>query len=98
MNIKPQKNNESTKLGELIETISVAMLTAFDSDDHSLKCRPMSPRESVWSRGAIWFLIDPSSTQADSFKVMNLAFSSEAESSYVSISGHGEIIHDQCAN
>ena len=94
MNIKPQKNNESTKLGELIETISVAMLTAFDSDEHSLKCRPMSPRE-MCEQGAIWFLIDPSSTQADSLKVMNLGFSSEAKSSYVSISGHGEIFHDQ---
>jgi general stress protein 26 len=69
------------------------MLKAFDANEHSLKCRPIEPRE-MCKQGAILFLIEPSSARAGSLKAMNLGFSSEAESCYVSISGYGEIIHD----
>ena len=94
MNIKPQKTAEQTQLGELIKDMSVAMLTTFDEEECLLKSFPMSPQE-MCEQGAIWFLTDPDSNKVKHLQVLNLAFSNEPESTYVSISGHGEIINDQ---
>ena len=94
MNIKPQKTDEMTKLGELIEDMSVVMLTTFDEEEGLLMSRPMSPRE-MCEQGAIWFLTDPHSNKVKHLQVMNLAFSNESNSTYVSISGHGEIVDDR---
>ena len=94
MNIKPQKTAEQTQLGELIKDMSVAMLTTFDEEESLLKSFPMSPQE-MCEQGAIWFLTDPDSNKVKHLQVINLAFSNEPESTYVSISGHGEIINDQ---
>ena len=94
MNIKPQKTEELTKLGELIEDMSVAMLTTFDVAEGALISRPMSPQE-MCEQGGIWFLTDPNSNKVKNMQVMNLGFSDEANSTYVSISGHGEIISDR---
>lgn len=94
MNIKPQKTVELTKLGELIGDMSVAMLTTFDDQEGALMSRPMSPQE-MCEQGAIWFLTDPNSNKVKHLQVMNLGFSNESDSTFVSISGHGEIIHDR---
>ena len=94
MKIKPQKTGELTKLGELIEDMSVAMLTTFNEAEGMLMSRPMSPQE-MCEQGAIWFLTDPSSNKVKHLQVMNLGFSNESDSTYVSISGHGEIVDDR---
>lgn len=94
MNIKPQKTDQLSKLGDLIEDMSVAMLTTFDEDEGVLISRPMSPQE-MCEQGGIWFLTDPNSNKVKNMQVMNLGFSNETESTYVSISGHGEIISDR---
>ena len=94
MKIKPQKTGELTKLGELIEDMSVAMLTTFNDVEGMLMSRPMSPQE-MCEQGAIWFLTDPSSNKVKHLQVMNLGFSNESDSTYVSISGHGEIVDDR---
>ena len=94
MKIKPQKTGELTKLGELIEDMSVAMLTTFNDAEGMLMSRPMSPQE-MCEQGAIWFLTDPSSNKVKHLQVMNLGFSNESDSTYVSISGHGEIVDDR---
>lgn len=94
MNIKTQKTAELEKLGELLEETSVAMLTTIDDEDGLLKSRPMSPLE-MCEQGAFWFLTDPSSNKVKNLQVMNLGFSDESESTYVSISGHGEIVDDR---
>ena len=94
MNIKPQKTDELTKLGELIEDMSVAMLTTFEEEEGLLMSRPMSPQE-MCEQGAIWFLTDPNSNKVKHLQVMNLGFSNESDSTYVSISGHGEIVEDR---
>ena len=94
MNIKPQKTAEQTQLGEMIKDMSVAMLTTFDEAEGLLKSFPMSPQE-MCEQGAIWFLTDPNSNKVKHLQVMNLGFSNESESTYVSISGHGEIVDDQ---
>ncbi len=94
MNIKPQKSGELTKVGELIEDMSIAMLTIFDEAEGMLKSRPMTPVE-MCEQGAIWFLTDSNSGKVKHLEVMNLAFSNESESTYISISGHGEIVDDR---
>jgi general stress protein 26 len=94
MKIKPQKTAELTKLGELIEGMSIAMLTTFNDAEGLLMSRPMSPQE-MCEQGAIWFLTDPNSNKVKHLQVMNLGFSNESESTYVSISGHGEIVDDR---
>lgn len=93
MNVKPQKTEELTQLGELIEDIPVCMLTTID-DTNALVSKPMSPQE-MCEQGAIWFLTDPNTTKVQHLKSINLAFSNESQGTYVSISGHGEIVHDQ---
>ena len=94
MNIKLQKTAELTQLGEMIEDLSVAMLTTFDEEEGLLKSFPMTPLE-MCEQGAIWFFTDPNSYKVKHLQVMNLGFSNEPESTYVSISGHGEIVNDQ---
>jgi general stress protein 26 len=94
MKVMPQASSESTKLGELIQDMSVAMLTTFDDAEQALMSRPMSPQE-MCEKGGIWFLTDPNSNKVKNMQVMNLGFSDEANSTYVSISGHGEIISDR---
>lgn len=93
MNIKTQKTGELTRLGELIKDMSVAMLTTFNEAEGALMSRPMSPQE-MCEQGAIWFLTDPSSDKVKHLQVMNLSFSNESDSTYASISGHGEIVDD----
>ena len=94
MEIVPQRTLELTKLGVLIEYMSVAMLTTFNAEEGLLMSRPMSPQR-MCEQGAIWFLTDPNSNKVKHLQVMNLGFSDESESTYVSISGHGELIDDQ---
>ena len=93
MNVKPQKTEELEQLGELIEDISVCMLTTPD-DQNALVSKPMSPQE-MCEQGSIWFLTDPNTTKAQHLKNINLAFSNESKGTYVSISGHGEIVTDR---
>ena len=93
MNIEKQKTAELNHLGELIQDMSVCMLTTLD-DEHLMVARPMSPQE-MCGQGAIWFLTDPNTTKVQHLQVMNLAFSNEAQGTYVSISGHGEIVKDR---
>ena len=58
MNIKPQKTGELTKLGELIEDMSVAMLTTFnEAEDMSSRSSP-----SLVSSPVFWGLIFISSS------------------------------------
>ena len=96
MDIKPQKTPELTQLAKLIEHMRIGMLTSIDTEDteNIMVTRPMSPQE-MCEQGAFWFLTDPNSTKAQHLQMMNLAFSDEAQGTYVSISGHGEIITDR---
>ncbi len=94
MNIKSQNTVELTQLGAMIKDSSVAMLTTFDEEEGLLKSFPMSPLE-MCEQGAIWFFTDPNSSKVKHLQVMNLGFSNEPDSTYVSISGHGEIVDDQ---
>jgi general stress protein 26 len=93
MKIETQPSAELFQLGNLIENMSVAMFTTPDSHGE-LTSRPMAPLE-MDSSGAIWFFTDKRSGKVDYLSAVNLSFSDSARASYVSISGHGKIVHDK---
>lgn len=93
MKTEPQRNAELTQLCELIEDMSVAMLTNLD-DKGAMVSRPMSPLE-MDTNGALWFFTDRHSTKVEHLRVLNLAFTDPAQSTYVSLSGRGELNTDR---
>jgi general stress protein 26 len=76
-------------LATLIQPMSVAMLTTIDAAG-VLSSRPMAPLE-MDADGAIWFFTDLRSAKVEQLHAVNLAFSTEADSVYVSVAGRGEI-------
>lgn len=93
MKIENQSSAELTQLGELIEDMSIAMLTNIHSDG-ALVSRPMSPLE-MDADGAVWFFVDAKTTNEKQLKAVNLSFSEIGDGTYVSISGRGEIDLDR---
>lgn len=93
MDIKTQRTAELTQLAKLIKDMRFCMLTTVD-DENLMVARPMTPQE-MCEEGAFWFLTDPNSTKMQHLQLMNLAFSDEAQGTYVSISGHGEVVTDR---
>ena len=93
MKIKPQQTLELTQLGELIKEARICMLTTLD-EENLMVARPMAPQE-MCEQGSIWFLTDPNTNKMQHLQLMNLAFSDEGQSTYVSISGHGELVTDR---
>ncbi len=89
MKIDPQHSPELIQLGELIEDMSVAMLTTAD-DDGALVSRPMAPQE-MDGDGAIWFFTEKNSEKTQHLETVNLSFTHAAHATYVSVSGYGEI-------
>jgi general stress protein 26 len=93
MKIEPQKSPNLSQLGQLIKDMSVGMLTNLN-DDGELVSRPMSA-QTMCAEGHIWFLVDQYSNKVKHLQPMNLAFSNESNSTYVSISGVGAIVIDR---
>jgi general stress protein 26 len=93
MKIETQSNSDMAKVAELIKDMSVALLTS-TSEDSALVMRPMSPL-MIDGSGAIWFFTDLRSAKVEQLRHVNLSFSNEADSTYVSLSGHGEIHNDR---
>lgn len=89
MKIQTQYSPEQIKLSELIKEMTVAMLTTFN-DAGMLDSRPMSPLE-MDSEGDIWFFTEHDSSKTSYLSTANLAFSNSSNSTYVSLSGRGEI-------
>ncbi len=87
-----QANPELKKLCDLIQDMSICMLTTINTD-HALISRPMSVLE-MDSEGTLWFFMDKNSEKAASLSAMNLSFTNEHNGTYVSLSGHGEINSD----
>ena len=94
MKIQTQLNEELRQLATMIEPMSVAMLTTANGNGGELASRPMSPL-AMDASGAIWFFTDLRSAKVEHLRVVNLAFSDEAEARYVSVSGRGEIETDR---
>lgn len=93
--MKPEKqtNPERQHIADLIDDIRAAMLTTMEADG-SLASRPMAPLE-MDSAGAIWFYTDLRSAKVEQLKSVNLAFVDPGDGTYVSLSGHGEIVTDR---
>jgi len=93
MHIETQTTPELQHIAELIEDINISMLTTIEADG-SLGSRPMYALEMDAS-GAIWFFTDTRSAKVERLNHVNLAFSHADDSTYVSLSGHGEIVTDR---
>ena len=94
MKVHPQPNAELQKLATLIQPMDgVAMLTSQDADG-ALVSRPMAPLE-MDAHGAIWFFTDLRSAKPDLLRTLNLSFSDEERSTYVSLCGHGDLELDR---
>lgn len=93
MKIETQTSAELTHVAKLIEDIPIAMMTTQDGDG-ALASRPMSALE-MDAQGAIWFFIDVQSSKVGHLSAVNLSFTDRDQSAYVSLSGHGEVVHDR---
>ncbi len=93
MKTETQASAELDQLAALIGPISVVMLTAAE-DSGALASRPMSPLE-MDATGALWFFTDLRSAKVEHLRAVNLAFVDAGRSTYVSLSGRGEIHADR---
>ena len=93
MKIEDQNSPELEKLADLIEDLRTAMMVTLDEDDR-LVSRPMSPLK-MDAYGALWFFTDASSSKVQQIDRVNLSFSDEDASLYVSVAGHGIVSDDR---
>ena len=91
--IETQSSAELTQLGDLIEGMSIAMLTTIHGDG-ALVSRPMSPLEMDVD-GVVWFFVDARTANEAHLRAVNLSFSDVGAGTYVSLSGRGEISLDR---
>ncbi len=89
MLIETQLNASMAQLVTRIKHMPNVMLTGLD-ETNTLKSRPMAPI-GVDRLGAIWFFADLRSATVKRLALLHLNFAETATSSYVSISGHGEL-------
>ena len=93
MKIHTQNRPDIGHVAELIKDIPIAMMTTREADG-SLAARAMAALE-MDADGVVWFFTSVPSDKADHLDAMNLAFSDIDDSTYVSLSGHGEIDTDR---
>lgn len=93
MKIEDQTSPDLEKLADLIEDSRTAMMITLDEDDR-LVSRPMSPLKMDAS-GALWFFTDVKSDKVQQIDRVNLSFSDDDDSIYVSVAGHGAISNDR---
>ena len=94
MKIQSQSSPELIHLAQLIQPMdTVAMLTSHDADG-ALVSRPMAPLE-MDALGALWFFTHRRSAKIEQLKALNLCFVDAERGTYVSMSGHGDIVDDR---
>ena len=94
MKIQAQSTAELTRLAKLIQPMdTVAMLTSHDAEG-ALVSRPMAPLE-MDADGALWFFTHRRSTKIEQLTVLNLCFVDAERGTYVSMSGHGDVVEDR---
>lgn len=93
MKTEKQTSAERTQLCQLIQHLTVTMLTTID-DNGMLVSRPMSPL-LLDSSGALWFFTDLRSGKVNQLESINLNFIDSTRATYVSIAGSGEIITER---
>lgn len=93
MKTETQSTPELKQLAGLVDGMSITMMTSRDPTV-GLLSRPMAPL-LMDAEGAIWFYTDSHSGKTSQLDPINLAFSDEGNATYVSVSGHGELVHDR---
>lgn len=89
------------RIWRLIKDIKVAQLATFDEGGHIFHARPMmalNPKKEDHFDGTLWFFTAADSRKADEVQAHPMALLTYADpdkQSYVSISGHAIIEHDQ---
>lgn len=92
MNIHSQPNDTMRKVAELVKGINVCMLSA--SACGRLISHPMNPLE-LDARGDFWFFSSyRAATQID-LSFINIGFSDEDRSIFISLSGRAELLREQ---
>ena len=92
MKTETQASADLSHIAQMIDGISIAMLTTVEADG-TLASRPMAPLEMDAS-GALWFFTDLRSSKVEHLQVANLTFTDTARGTYVSLSGRGDIVAD----
>lgn len=89
MKTEKQNNPGLTKLCQLIQHMTVSILTTID-DGGVLVSRPMLP---LYLDGncALWFFTDLRSEKIKHLDAINLNFVDSSRATYVTFSGHGEL-------
>ncbi len=89
------KKESIEKLNELMKSIKTAMLTTIDGG--VLRSRPMATQE-IDEIGFIYFLTGATTHKDEEIKKdnrVNVSYAAPDDNTYVSVSGTGEIYHDQ---
>jgi general stress protein 26 len=90
------RQQQLSKLGELIRDIRVAMLTTID-EDGSLRSRPMAAPQVAFE-GELWFFTGsdaPKVEEAQQCHQVNVSFADPAQQCYVSISGTATLVRNR---
>lgn len=93
----PQQKNLD-KLWEKIKGIEFAMLTTIDARDGCLRSRPMATASHDVDDGNVWFFSRADSTKMDDIQTagkVNLTYVRPSTSTFVSLSGSGEVVRDK---
>lgn len=93
MKAEKQSSPARTRVYQLIQNMSIIMLTTMDAHG-MLISRPMMPL-MLDRDGALWFFIDLRSAKAKQLDAINFNFLNPANATYVSLSGNGEIITER---
>jgi len=91
-----QANAQMTRLAELIDESSIAMMTTAEPGG-SLRSRPLATLQ-IDSDGRLWFFTSVSSPKVDEIarnRQVNLSYVDPERQDYVSISGTAEIVRDR---
>lgn len=87
---------DSKHIAELVSDAKVAMLTTMTSDGQHVS-RPMGLQEAEFD-GDLWFFAYEQSAKVAQIRVspaVNVSFSNNKSSSWTSIAGRAEIVHDR---
>ena len=90
------RQQQFSKLDELIKDIRIAMLTTVD-EDGSLRSRPMAAPQAAFD-GELWFFSGadtPKVEEAQQHHQVNVSFADPEHQSYVSISGTATLVRDR---
>lgn len=95
--MKKTEQTDVQRFRELIKDIKFAMLATVNSEDGSLRSRPMTLQQTEFD-GALWFFGGRSTRPVIDIMEhpkVNLAFSEPKHNSYISASGQAEIVQDR---